>query len=118
MDFVFFECSVNEGFLGGEKKCNEILQMVLLEFVVVILDEIDFGLDIDVLCIVVGGVNQLVMEDNVMLFIIYYQCFFDEIILDYVYVMVVGWILCIGGWELVFELEQIGYDWVDQELVV
>ena len=117
MDPAFLERSVNEGFSGGEKKRNEILQMALLEPVVSILDETDSGLDIDALRIVAGGVNQLATTDNATLLITHYQRLLDEIIPDYVHVMAAGRILRTGGRELALELEQTGYDWVDKELV-
>ena len=116
MDPAFLERSVNEGFSGGEKKRNEILQMALLEPVVAILDETDSGLDIDALRIVAGGVNQLANADNAMLLITHYQRLLDEITPDYVHVMASGRILRTGGRELALELEQTGYDWVDKEL--
>ena len=116
MDPSFLERSLNEGFSGGEKKRNEILQMALLEPVVAILDETDSGLDIDALRIVAGGVNQLATEDNATLLITHYQRLLDEITPDYVHVMAAGQILRTGGRELALELEQTGYDWVDQEL--
>ena len=116
MDPAFLERSVNEGFSGGEKKRNEILQMALLEPVVSILDETDSGLDIDALRIVAGGVNQLATTDNATLLITHYQRLLDEIIPDYVHVMAAGRILRTGGRELALELEQTGYDWVDKEL--
>lgn len=116
MDPAFLERSVNEGFSGGEKKRNEILQMALLEPVVAILDETDSGLDIDALRIVAGGVNQLATKDNATLLITHYQRLLDEITPDYVHVMAAGRILRTGGRELALELEQTGYDWVDQEL--
>ena len=116
MDPAFLERSVNEGFSGGEKKRNEILQMALLEPVVAILDETDSGLDIDALRIVAGGVNQLATEDNATLLITHYQRLLDEITPDYVHVMAAGRILRTGGRELALELEETGYDWVDQEL--
>ena len=116
MDPAFLERSVNEGFSGGEKKRNEILQMALLEPVVSILDETDSGLDIDALRIVAGGVNQLATTDNATLLITHYQRLLDEITPDYVHVMAAGRILRTGGRELALELEQTGYDWVDKEL--
>ena len=116
MDPAFLERSVNEGFSGGEKKRNEILQMALLEPVVSILDETDSGLDIDALRIVAGGVNQLATTDNATLLITHYQRLLDEITPDYVHVMASGRILRTGGRELALELEQTGYDWVDKEL--
>ena len=116
MDPAFLERSVNEGFSGGEKKRNEILQMALLEPVIAILDETDSGLDIDALRIVAGGVNQLANPDNATLLITHYQRLLDEITPDYVHVMASGRILRTGGRELALELEQTGYDWVDHEL--
>lgn len=116
MDPSFLERSVNEGFSGGEKKRNEILQMALLEPVVAILDETDSGLDIDALRIVAGGVNQLATPDNAMLLITHYQRLLDEITPDYVHVMAAGRILRTGGRELALDLERSGYDWVDREL--
>jgi len=116
MDPAFLERSVNEGFSGGEKKRNEILQMALLEPLVAILDETDSGLDIDALRIVAGGVNQLASPDNATLLITHYQRLLDAITPDYVHVMAAGRILRTGGKELALELEQRGYDWVDEEL--
>ncbi|TWB89842.1 iron-regulated ABC transporter ATPase subunit SufC [Synechococcus sp. Ace-Pa] len=118
MNPSFLERSVNEGFSGGEKKRNEILQMALLEPVVAILDETDSGLDIDALRIVAGGVNQLATADNATLLITHYQRLLDVITPDYVHVMAAGRILRTGGKELALELEERGYDWVDQELAV
>ena len=116
MDPTFLDRSVNEGFSGGEKKRNEILQMALLEPLVAILDETDSGLDIDALRIVAGGVNQLANADNATLLITHYQRLLDLITPDYVHVMAAGRILRSGGKELALELERTGYDWVDQEL--
>ena len=116
MDPAFLERSVNEGFSGGEKKRNEILQMALLEPVVSILDETDSGLDIDALRIVAGGVNQLANPENATLLITHYQRLLDEITPDYVHVMAAGRILRTGGRELALELEKTGYDWVDRDL--
>ena len=116
MDPAFLERSVNEGFSGGEKKRNEILQMALLNPVVSILDETDSGLDIDALRIVAGGVNQLATPENATLLITHYQRLLDEITPDYVHVMAAGRILRTGGRELALELEKTGYDWVDEEV--
>jgi Fe-S cluster assembly ATP-binding protein len=116
MDPAFLERSVNEGFSGGEKKRNEILQMALLDPLVAILDETDSGLDIDALRIVAGGVNQLASPDNATLLITHYQRLLDVITPDYVHVMAAGRILRTGGKELALELEDRGYDWVDAEL--
>jgi Fe-S cluster assembly ATP-binding protein len=118
MDPAFLERSVNEGFSGGEKKRNEILQMALLEPVVAILDETDSGLDIDALRIVAAGVNQLASPDNATLLITHYQRLLDLITPDHVHVMAAGRILRSGGPELAHELERTGYDWVDQELAL
>ncbi len=114
MDPSFLDRSVNEGFSGGEKKRNEILQMALLEPEVAILDETDSGLDIDALRIVSGGVNQLASPDNATLLITHYQRLLDGITPDYVHVMAAGRIVRTGGRELALELEERGYDWVDE----
>ena len=116
MDPAFLERSVNQGFSGGEKKRNEILQMALLEPVVAILDETDSGLDIDALRIVAGGVNQLSGPQNATILITHYQRLLDEITPDYVHVMAAGRILRTGGRDLAVELEKTGYDWVDKQL--
>ncbi|MFL0780523.1 MAG: Fe-S cluster assembly ATPase SufC [Prochlorococcus sp.] len=115
MNPAFLERSVNEGFSGGEKKRNEILQMALLEPRLAILDETDSGLDIDALRIISAGVNQLVSPENATLLITHYQRLLDLIIPDYVHVMAAGQILRSGGKELALELEKSGYDWVDKE---
>ena len=116
MDPAFLDRSVNQGFSGGEKKRNEILQMALLEPVISILDETDSGLDIDALRIVASGVNQLSSPDTASILITHYQRLLEEITPDYVHVMASGRILRTGGRELALELEQIGYDWVDAQL--
>lgn len=115
MDPSFLERSLNEGFSGGEKKRNEILQMALLEPVVAILDETDSGLDIDALRIVAEGVNQLANASNATLLITHYQRLLEAITPQYVHVMAHGRILRTGGPELALELERRGYDWVDAE---
>ncbi len=112
MDAAFLSRSVNEGFSGGEKKRNEILQMAILEPKLAILDETDSGLDIDALKIVAGGVNQLSNAQNATLLITHYQRLLDYIIPDYVHVMANGRIIRTGGKELALELEKRGYDWV------
>jgi Fe-S cluster assembly ATP-binding protein len=118
MNPAFLSRSVNEGFSGGEKKRNEILQMAILEPSLAILDETDSGLDIDALKIVANGVNQLANQDNAMLVITHYQRLLDYIIPDFVHVMSNGQILTSGGKELALELEARGYDWVtDAETV-
>jgi len=115
MNPAFLDRSVNEGFSGGEKKRNEILQMALLEPRLAILDETDSGLDIDALRIISAGVNQLASPENATLLITHYQRLLDLIIPDYVHVMAAGQILRSGGKELALELEKSGYDWVDKE---
>ncbi|MBD2090452.1 Fe-S cluster assembly ATPase SufC [Microcoleus sp. FACHB-1515] len=112
MDDRFLSRSVNEGFSGGEKKRNEILQMAILEPTLAILDETDSGLDIDALKIVANGVNQLANPQNATLVITHYQRLLNYIIPDYVHVMAAGRILKTGGKELAQELEAKGYDWV------
>jgi Fe-S cluster assembly ATP-binding protein len=112
----FLDRSVNEGFSGGEKKRNEILQMALLEPKLAILDETDSGLDIDALRIVAGGVNQLANKDNAIVLVTHYQRLLNYIVPDYVHVMESGRIVKTGGKELALELEQRGYDWVGAEL--
>lgn len=111
----FLDRSVNEGFSGGEKKRNEILQMALLEPRVSILDEIDSGLDIDALRVVANGVNQITNADNATLLVTHYQRLLDYIVPDYVHVMEAGRIIKTGGKELALELETRGYDWVSKE---
>lgn len=118
MDAAFLNRSVNEGFSGGEKKRNEILQMALLEPKLAILDETDSGLDIDALRIVANGVNQLATRDNAMLVITHYQRLLDYITPDYVHVMEGGRIVTTGGKELALELEERGYDWIREEEAV
>ena len=105
----FLGRSVNEGFSGGEKKRNEILQMALLEPKLAILDETDSGLDIDALRIVAGGVNQLSGKDNAIVLVTHYQRLLNYIVPDYVHVMEAGRIIKTGGKELALELEASGY---------
>ncbi|MEB3334884.1 MAG: Fe-S cluster assembly ATPase SufC [Cyanobacteriota bacterium] len=116
MDAAFLDRSVNEGFSGGEKKRNEILQMALLAPQVALLDETDSGLDIDALRIVAGGVCQLATPNNATLLITHYQRLLDAITPDFVHVMAAGRIVRTGDKELALELERRGYDWVDEEL--
>lgn len=115
MDSKFLTRSVNEGFSGGEKKRNEILQMALLEPTLAILDETDSGLDIDALKIVANGVNQLTTPDNAIILITHYQRLLNYIVPDYVHVMEKGRIIRTGTKDLALELEERGYDWVLQE---
>jgi Fe-S cluster assembly ATP-binding protein len=112
MDASFLSRSVNEGFSGGEKKRNEILQMALLAPKLGILDEIDSGLDIDALKIVANGVNELKTPENATLMITHYQRLLNYITPDFVHVMADGRILMSGDKELALELEAKGYDWV------
>ncbi len=112
MDASFMSRSVNEGFSGGEKKRNEILQMAVLEPKLSILDETDSGLDIDALRIVAGGVNQLHHENNAMIVVTHYQRLLNYIVPDFVHVLANGRIAKEGGKELALELEQKGYDWL------
>lgn len=114
----FLSRSVNEGFSGGEKKRNEILQMALLEPKLGILDETDSGLDIDALKIVANGVNQLTSPENAIVLITHYQRLLNYIEPDYVHVMEGGRIVTTGGKELALELEDRGYDWVLEEEAV
>ncbi|MBV5259794.1 Fe-S cluster assembly ATPase SufC [Synechococcus moorigangaii CMS01] len=116
MNPSFLERSLNEGFSGGEKKRNEILQMALLEPSLGILDEIDSGLDIDALRIVAEGVNQLATSENAFLLITHYQRLLDYITPQFVHVMYDGRIVKSGGKELALELEETGYDFLDQEM--
>ncbi len=111
----FLDRSVNEGFSGGEKKRNEILQMALLEPRLAILDETDSGLDIDALRVVANGVNQLATKDNAIVLVTHYQRLLNYIVPDFVHVMDAGRIIKTGGKELALELETRGYDWVGAE---
>ncbi len=115
MDSAFLSRSLNEGFSGGEKKRNEILQMALLEPDLAILDETDSGLDIDALKIVANGVNQLTSPENATIMITHYQRLLNYIVPDYVHVMAKGRIIKSGGKELALELESRGYDWILEE---
>jgi Fe-S cluster assembly ATP-binding protein len=112
MDPAFLDRSVNEGFSGGEKKRNEILQMALLEPKLAFLDETDSGLDIDALRIVANGVNKLLTPDNAIVLVTHYQRLLNYIVPDYVHVMEGGRIVKTGDKALALELESRGYDWV------
>lgn len=111
----FLDRSVNEGFSGGEKKRNEILQMALLEPKLSILDETDSGLDIDALKIVANGVNQITHQDSATILVTHYQRLLDYIVPDFVHVMQAGRIVMTGGKELAIELETRGYDWINAD---
>ena len=115
MDSSFLDRGVNEGFSGGEKKRNEILQMALLEPKLAILDETDSGLDIDALRIVANGINRLATADNAILLVTHYQRLLNYITPDFVHVMEGGRLIKTGGKELALELERLGYDWVRDE---
>jgi len=115
MDASLLDRSVNEGFSGGEKKRNEILQMALLEPVLAVLDETDSGLDIDALREVASGVNKLLRPDNAVIMVTHYQRLLNYITPHFVHVMQAGRIVKTGGKELALELEQRGYDWVREE---
>jgi Fe-S cluster assembly ATP-binding protein len=112
MDASFLDRSLNEGFSGGEKKRNEILQMALLEPRLAILDETDSGLDIDALRVVANGINRLATADNALVLVTHYQRMLSYIVPDYVHVMEGGRIIKTGGKALAEELEARGYDWV------
>ena len=115
MDPAFLDRSVNEGFSGGEKKRNEILQMALLEPKLAFLDETDSGLDIDALRVVANSVNRLITPDNAIVLVTHYQRLLNHILPDYVHVMDGGRIIKTGGKDLALELESRGYDWVAEE---
>jgi Fe-S cluster assembly ATP-binding protein len=116
MDPELTRRNVNEGFSGGEKKRNEILQMALLEPKLALLDETDSGLDIDALRIVSNGVNTLRGPDNAIVLVTHYQRILNYITPDYVHVLVDGRIVRSGGPELAHELEEKGYDWVRESV--
>ena len=112
MDASFMSRSVNEGFSGGEKKRNEILQMAVLQPKLAILDETDSGLDIDALRVVAAGVNQLHNPENAVILVTHYQRLLNYIVPDFIHVLAAGQIAKEGGKELALELEAKGYDWL------
>jgi len=114
MDESFLNRGVNEGFSGGEKKRNEILQMAVLEPRLALLDETDSGLDIDALRVVAMGINRLIKPDNAVVLVTHYQRLLNYIVPDYVHVMDGGRIVKTGGKALAEELEARGYDWVKE----
>ncbi len=116
MDEKFLNRSVNEGFSGGEKKRNEILQLALLEPKLAVLDETDSGLDIDALRIVASGVNALRSPDRALLVITHYQRLLDYLVPDHTHVLLGGRIVKSGGRELALELEERGYKWIEDEV--
>jgi Fe-S cluster assembly ATP-binding protein len=116
MEQALLNRPINEGFSGGEKKRNEILQMAILDPKLAILDETDSGLDIDALKIVANGVNGLRGPDRAMIVITHYQRLLDYIIPDFVHVLVDGRIVKSGDKQLALELEQKGYNWIEEQV--
>ena len=114
MDPKFLDRSVNVGFSGGEKKRNEILQLAVLEPKVALLDETDSGLDIDALRTVADGINKLSNDDNAFLLVTHYQRILDYVTPDKVHVIVDGQIVRTGDKDLALEVEERGYDWVEE----
>jgi Fe-S cluster assembly ATP-binding protein len=114
MDDSFLARGVNEGFSGGEKKRNEILQMLVLEPRLAILDETDSGLDIDALKIVADGVNSMRSPERSFLLVTHYQRLLDHVVPDRVHVLVRGHVVRSGDRSLALELERRGYDWLDE----
>jgi Fe-S cluster assembly ATP-binding protein len=117
IDDAMLKRSLNEGFSGGEKKRNEILQMKLLEPRLAILDETDSGLDIDALRIVADGINAMRSPDRAIIVVTHYQRLLNYVIPDRVHVMLSGRIVQSGGKELAMELEQKGYGWLEEQAV-
>lgn len=115
MDSSLISRSVNEGFSGGEKKRNEILQLLVLDPTLAILDETDSGLDIDALKIVAHGVNKFKAADKAVILVTHYQRLLDYIIPDFVHVLYRGKIVKSGDKNLALELEKRGYDWIIKE---
>lgn len=115
MDPAFLERSVNEGFSGGEKKRNEILQMLMLKPTLAVLDEIDSGLDIDALKVVGAGINALRGPERAFVLVTHYQRLLDHVEPDVVHVLAGGKIIRSGGRELALELEDKGYGWLTSE---
>jgi len=115
LDQAFLKRGVNEGFSGGEKKRNEIMQMMLLEPGLCILDETDSGLDIDALQVVAAGVNAMRDGQRSFIVVTHYQRLLDYIVPDYVHVLAAGNIVRTGGKELALELEAKGYSWLEAE---
>jgi Fe-S cluster assembly ATP-binding protein len=114
MDAGLMSRSVNEGFSGGEKKRNEILQMAVLEPKLAVLDETDSGLDIDALRVVADGVNRLRTPENAVVLVTHYQRLLNYIVPNRVHVLYRGRIVRSGGKELALELEEKGYDWIKE----
>ena len=116
MDKKFLNRAVNEGFSGGEKKRNEVLQMLCLEPDLAILDETDSGLDIDALQVVAQGVNALRSPERAVVVVTHYQRLLDYIVPDHVHVLAHGRLIRSGGKELALELEAKGYGWVEEHM--
>ncbi|MFQ5479485.1 MAG: Fe-S cluster assembly ATPase SufC [Candidatus Binatia bacterium] len=116
MDEAFLSRALNEGFSGGEKKRNEIFQMAVLEPKLAILDETDSGLDVDALRAVADGVNALRSPDRAMLVITHYQRLLNYLVPDFTHVILDGRIVKSGGRELALEVEERGYQWIEQEV--
>jgi len=116
LDQAFLKRGVNEGFSGGEKKRNELMQMMLLEPKLCILDETDSGLDIDALQVVANGVNTMRAEDRAFLLVTHYQRLLDYIEPDFVHVLADGRIVKSGDKSLALELEEKGYGWLEVEV--
>jgi Fe-S cluster assembly ATP-binding protein len=116
MDADLLKRSVNEGYSGGEKKRNEILQLLALNPTLALLDETDSGLDIDALRIVSNGVNHFKSENNAIILVTHYQRILNYITPDFVHVLVSGRIARSGGRELALELEEKGYDWLRESV--
>jgi len=112
MDNSLISRAVNAGFSGGEKKRNEIFQLLMLQPKLAILDETDSGLDIDALKIVSQGVNEFKSKDNAVILVTHYQRLLDYIVPDFIHVLYNGRIIKSGGKELALELEEKGYDWI------
>ena len=113
LDETYLKRSVNDGFSGGEKKRNEILQMLILEPELAVLDETDSGLDIDALKTIAHGINQYRREDRAIILITHYQRLLKYTVPDYVHVLMNGHIVKSGGKELALELEEKGYSWLE-----
>ena len=118
LDKSYLSRSINEGFSGGEKKRNEIFQMAMLDPMLSIMDETDSGLDIDALRIVAEGVNKLKTKDNAFLVITHYQRLLNYIVPDFVHVMYDGRIVKTGDKNLALKMEEMGYDWIKEEVGV
>ena len=116
MDTDLVKRSVNEGFSGGEKKRNEIMQMALLDPTLALLDETDSGLDIDALRIVSEGINKVRSDKNAFVLVTHYQRILNYITPDYVHVLLNGSIVRSGGSELALELEEKGYEWLREQV--